>query len=174
MLAVNRQRSDFQLPIGSDCSTDRSVTRSHCRYMCGASQTLVQSSISTMAPLLSWHLERSKIRDVSEQVTSAGRLCAQVDSVIEWHRASAQGFYYRTHTINTCKIYLASLHVYLAVANSDVAALGVAKMSRSSSPERPVFVAHPLCPPHLRTAAEDAVESLIVPDYCHHSTAKSF
>jgi hypothetical protein len=34
-------------------------------------------------------------------------------------------------------------------------------MSRpsSSSPEPPVFVAHPLCPPHLRTIVEDAVEA---------------
>src|SRR5450759_1445975 len=32
-------------------------------------------------------------------------------------------------------------------------------MSRSSSPGRPVFVAHQLCPPHLRQLVEDAVES---------------
>jgi hypothetical protein len=34
-------------------------------------------------------------------------------------------------------------------------------MSRpsSSSPEPPVFVAHALCPPHLRTIVEDAVEA---------------
>jgi hypothetical protein len=32
-------------------------------------------------------------------------------------------------------------------------------MSRSFSPERPVFVAHPLCPPHLRNTIEEAVES---------------
>jgi hypothetical protein len=32
-------------------------------------------------------------------------------------------------------------------------------MSRSSSPERPVFVAHPLCPPHLRNGVEEAIES---------------
>jgi hypothetical protein len=32
-------------------------------------------------------------------------------------------------------------------------------MSRSSSPERPVFVAHALCPPHLRKLVEDAVEA---------------
>jgi hypothetical protein len=32
-------------------------------------------------------------------------------------------------------------------------------MSRSSSPERPIFAAHPLCPPHLRNAVEEAVES---------------
>src|SRR2546421_6336438 len=35
-------------------------------------------------------------------------------------------------------------------------------MSRpsSSSPEPPVFVAHPLCPPHLRTIVEDAIEAV--------------
>jgi hypothetical protein len=32
-------------------------------------------------------------------------------------------------------------------------------MSRSSSPERPVFIAHQLCPPHLRRIVEDTVES---------------
>jgi hypothetical protein len=32
-------------------------------------------------------------------------------------------------------------------------------MSRSFSPERPVFVAHPLCPPHLRNTVKEAVES---------------
>jgi hypothetical protein len=32
-------------------------------------------------------------------------------------------------------------------------------MSRSSSPERLVFIAHPLCPPHLRNTVEEAVES---------------
>jgi hypothetical protein len=31
-------------------------------------------------------------------------------------------------------------------------------MSGSFSPERPVFVAHPLCPPHLRQLVEDAVQ----------------
>ena len=32
-------------------------------------------------------------------------------------------------------------------------------MSRSSSPERPAFVAHQLCPPHLRRLVEDTVNS---------------
>jgi hypothetical protein len=32
-------------------------------------------------------------------------------------------------------------------------------MSRSSSPERPVFIAHQLCPPHLRQLVEDTVQS---------------
>jgi hypothetical protein len=32
-------------------------------------------------------------------------------------------------------------------------------MSRSSSPERPIFIAHQLCLPHLRKTVEDAVES---------------
>jgi hypothetical protein len=32
-------------------------------------------------------------------------------------------------------------------------------MSESSSPVTPVFVAHPLCPPHLRKVGEDAVEA---------------
>ena len=32
-------------------------------------------------------------------------------------------------------------------------------MSRSSSPERPVFVARALCPPHLRKLVEDVVEA---------------
>jgi hypothetical protein len=31
--------------------------------------------------------------------------------------------------------------------------------SASASPSPPVFVAHPLCPPHLRTIVEDAVEA---------------
>jgi hypothetical protein len=42
--------------------------------------------------------------------------------------------------------------------------------SPSSSPDPPVFVAHPLCPPHLRTIVEEAVEScdsawLLPPQY---------
>ena len=36
-------------------------------------------------------------------------------------------------------------------------------MSRSSSPERPVFVAHPLCPPHLRTAVESFESAWLLP-----------
>lgn len=32
-------------------------------------------------------------------------------------------------------------------------------MSRSSSPERPVFIAHQLYPPHLRQLVEDTVQS---------------
>jgi hypothetical protein len=32
-------------------------------------------------------------------------------------------------------------------------------MSRLTSPERPVFVAHQLCPPHLRQLVEHAIES---------------
>ena len=50
----------------------------------------------------------------------------------------------------------------LAVANLDIEALGVTKMSKSSlerSPERPAFVAHQLCPPHLRRLVEDTVKS---------------
>ena len=47
----------------------------------------------------------------------------------------------------------------LTVANLDIEALGVAKMSKSSSPEPPVFVAHQLCPPHLRQLVEDTVKS---------------
>jgi hypothetical protein len=47
----------------------------------------------------------------------------------------------------------------LAIANLDIEDLGVAKMSRSSSPERPAFVAHQLCPPHLRRLVEDTVKS---------------
>jgi hypothetical protein len=35
----------------------------------------------------------------------------------------------------------------------------VGKMSRHSSPERPVFVAHQLCHPHLCQLVEDAIES---------------
>ena len=47
----------------------------------------------------------------------------------------------------------------LTVANLDIEALGVAKMSRSFSPERPAFVTHQLCPPHLRRLVEDIVKS---------------
>jgi hypothetical protein len=32
-------------------------------------------------------------------------------------------------------------------------------MSRSSSPERPAFVAHQLCPPHFRRLIEDTIKS---------------
>jgi hypothetical protein len=31
--------------------------------------------------------------------------------------------------------------------------------SASASPSPPAFIAHPLCPPHLRTLVEDAVEA---------------
>jgi hypothetical protein len=48
--------------------------------------------------------------------------------------------------------------IHLAVANLSIEAFGV-KMSRSSSPERPVFITHPLYPPHLRNAVEEAVDS---------------
>ena len=54
---------------------------------------------------------------------------------------------------------LAVANLDIAVANLDIEALGVAKMSRSSSPERPAFVAHQLCPPHLRRLVEDTVKS---------------
>ena len=69
---------------------------------------------------------------------------------------------------NTHKWYITDLscrhHIStdLAVANLDIEALGVAKMSRSSpkrSLERPAFVAHQLCPPHLRRLVEDTVNS---------------
>ena len=66
---------------------------------------------------------------------------------------------------NTHKWYITDLpcsyHIStdLAVANLDIEALGVAKMSRSSSPERPAFVAHQLCPPHLRQLVEDTAKS---------------
>jgi hypothetical protein len=33
------------------------------------------------------------------------------------------------------------------------------KMSESSTPEPSAFVAHPLCPPHLRKVGEDAVDA---------------
>jgi len=32
-------------------------------------------------------------------------------------------------------------------------------MSHSSSPEPPSFIAHPLCPPHLRQLVEDTIQS---------------
>ena len=54
---------------------------------------------------------------------------------------------------------LAVANLDLAVANLDIEALGVAKMSNSSSSERPAFAAHQLCPPHLRQLVEDTVKS---------------
>ena len=69
---------------------------------------------------------------------------------------------------NTHKWYITDLpcshHIStdLAVANLDIEALSVIKMSRSSpkrSFERPAFVAHQLCPPHLRRLVEDTVNS---------------
>jgi hypothetical protein len=33
-------------------------------------------------------------------------------------------------------------------------------MSKSSTPEPSAFVAHPLCPPHLRKVVEDAVDTV--------------
>jgi len=41
----------------------------------------------------------------------------------------------------------------------------------SSSPEPPVFVAHALCPPHLRTIVEDAVEAFDNAWFCRLSRA---
>jgi hypothetical protein len=37
--------------------------------------------------------------------------------------------------------------------------VGYCKMSHSSSPKRPSFVSHPLCPPLLRQLVEDTVQS---------------
>ena len=66
---------------------------------------------------------------------------------------------------NTHKRYIVDLpyrhriSTNLAVANLDIEALGVAKISKSSSPEPSVFVAHQLCPPHLRQLIENMVKS---------------
>jgi hypothetical protein len=60
------------------------------------------------------------------------------------------------------KIYLVAFKSQLtSPANSRYRILGVdyCTMSRSSSPEPPSFVAHPLCPPHLRQLVEDTVQS---------------
>ena len=60
------------------------------------------------------------------------------------------------------KIYLVAFKSQLtSPANSRYRILGVDyyTMSRSSSPEPPSFVAHPLCPPHLRQLVEDTVQS---------------
>jgi hypothetical protein len=35
----------------------------------------------------------------------------------------------------------------------------IGKMSRSFSPKHAIFIAHQLCPPHLRQLVEDAVQS---------------
>jgi len=55
--------------------------------------------------------------------------------------------------------YRYCISVNLTVANLDIEALGVAKMSKSSLPEFPVFVAHQLYPPYLRQLVEDTVKS---------------
>ena len=53
-----------------------------------------------------------------------------------------------------------SISTGLAVANLDVEALGVAKMSRPSSPERPVFVAHQLSSTLQARIASDSLTGL--------------
>ena len=54
---------------------------------------------------------------------------------------------------------LAVANLDLAVANLDIEALGITKMSNSSSSEYPTFAAYQLCPPHLRQLVEDTVKS---------------
>jgi hypothetical protein len=66
---------------------------------------------------------------------------------------------------NTHKRYIVNLPYHhrisanLAVANLDIEALGVTKMSNSSSSKRSAFAAHQLYPPHLRQLVEDTVKS---------------
>jgi len=67
--------------------------------------------------------------------------------------------------VNTHKRYIINLPYHhrisanLAVANLNIEALSITKISKSSSPELSVFVAHQLYPPHLRKLIEDTVKS---------------
>ena len=54
--------------------------------------------------------------------------------------------------------YRHHISIDLAVANLDIEALGVAKMSRFSS-KHPTFIAHQLYPSHLRRLVEDIIKN---------------
>jgi hypothetical protein len=57
-------------------------------------------------------------------------------------------------------LLLSILSIFVRIAKlNHLYELVIAKMLRSSSPERLVFVVYPLCPPHLRNTIEEAVES---------------
>ena len=55
--------------------------------------------------------------------------------------------------------YRHRISVNLTVANLDIEALSIIKISKSSSPKLPVFITHQLCPPYLRQLIKDTVKS---------------
>jgi hypothetical protein len=68
----------------------------------------------------------------------------------------------RAHTNGTSSTYTGDLHVSfnLAAANLGIQILGVELCKMSSPSPSPAFVAHPLCPPHLRDLLEDTIQAL--------------
>jgi hypothetical protein len=63
----------------------------------------------------------------------------------------------KIHTQPACR--LNTLFTIIDLAGANLAQYRKMSHPSSSSPEPPVFIAHPLCHPHLRTIVEDAVEA---------------
>jgi hypothetical protein len=74
-----------------------------------------------------------------------------------------------------CQCPLATQYYNLLylTSSSPLSCVNIPVTANASDTNAPGFIAHPLCPPHLRRDVEDLAESLILPG-CHHRKPASF